>query len=77
MKKRGLGRGLDELLGESKKDSKLANITSLGINEIIPGKSQPRGPIEEKTIFNFIRRHSIINKPHIVYATKGYFNPHK
>ena len=50
MKKRGLGRGLDELLGENKKDNKLADITSLGINEIVPGKSQPRGTIEEKTI---------------------------
>ncbi len=50
MKKRGLGRGLDELLGENKKNDKSSDITSLEINEIVPGKSQPRGVIEEKTV---------------------------
>ncbi len=50
MKKRGLGRGLDELLGENKKNDRSLDITSLEINKIVPGKSQPRGPIEEKTV---------------------------
>lgn len=48
-KKRGLGRGLDVLLGENK-DSKDEGLKILPINELQPGSSQPRGKIEENSI---------------------------
>ena len=49
IKKRGLGRGLDVLLGENRISDK-DNLKVVPINEILPGSSQPRGEIPNDSI---------------------------
>ena len=49
IKKRGLGRGLDVLLGENK-ISENNNLRIVSIDRIKPGSSQPRGKISNDTI---------------------------
>ena len=49
IKKRGLGRGLDVLLGDNK-ISENDNLKFVQIDKIKPGTSQPRGKILDDTI---------------------------
>lgn len=47
MRRRGLGRGLDVLLGDQKP---LANVTNLAVTELKPGMTQPRLSMNEKSL---------------------------
>lgn len=49
-RKRGLGRGLDVLLGDNKITNSEETLQITSINKIQPGSSQPRGKIEEESI---------------------------
>ncbi|OUV99147.1 MAG: hypothetical protein CBD16_08830 [Betaproteobacteria bacterium TMED156] len=49
LRRKGLGRGLDVLLGQNQVDNK-SGLKLLPINKIRPGSSQPRGEIEKQTI---------------------------
>ena len=58
--KKGLGRGLSSLIGETKIESKK---NRLAINEIIPNKFQPRKNFDEENLndlVNSIRERGII-----------------
>ena len=50
MKKRGLGRGLKELLGETDVSVESVSQQNLNIDSIIPGSSQPRGEIKDEPL---------------------------
>ena len=50
MKKRGLGRGLKELLGETNVSVESVSQQNLNIDLIIPGSSQPRGEIKDEPL---------------------------
>ena len=70
--KKGLGRGLSSLIGESNVENK---IDKLSLSEIIPNKYQPRKNFEEENLqdlANSIKERGVI-QPIIVRKTI-YFN---
>jgi len=58
--KKGLGRGLSSLIGESKTD---LNINKLSISDLIPNKNQPRKLFDQENLenlINSIKEHGVI-----------------
>ena len=63
MKKRGLGQGLDALLGDAKPLSSNNEVTQLSVNKLVAGKFQPRrhfSPAEMSALTESVRQHGVL-----------------
>ncbi len=76
MKKRGLGKGLEALLGDNLSDSQVANVQVVALKALVPNPYQPRKVFDQaaiETLADSIRQHGIIQPLAVRAGQVGHF----
>ena len=65
--KKGLGRGLSSLIGETKIES---HTNKLSLSEIVPNKYQPRKNFDEENLIDLTNSIKAVSYTHLTLPTK-------
>ncbi len=76
MKKRGLGKGLEALLGDNLSENQIANVQVVALKALVPNPYQPRKVFDQagiETLADSIRQHGVIQPLAVRAAKAGVF----